>query len=101
MRRDVTGDLRLVGAKYVVLEQRTPRSSRGRRQVPDIQNAVNQSIEARIGTHRDAGHSVPPVIDQHIEGLERLDVMPPQRRNENSIARRQLRSQSSGERYME
>ena len=44
---------------------------------------------------------VPPVIDHGVEGIERLDVVPPQRRVEQHVAGLELRDLARSQRLAE
>ena len=48
-----------------------------------------------------AGDGVPPVVDHRVEGIERLDLVPPHRRVEQHVARLQLRDLRRRERLAE
>ena len=48
----------------------------------------HQRVHRRVHERR---RLAPPVVHQHVERVERLDVMPPHARNEDRIARAELR----------
>src|SRR6185312_10344617 len=98
--REVSGDL-LIASANEMLEQRSPRLPRGRWQPAQIEDRMQQSVESRITGHWIAAPRRPPVVDQQIEGFERFDVMPPQRRNEYRIAGCQLCRHRSRKRLAE
>src|SRR5271154_1812616 len=77
-------------AEHEVLEKSTPSLARRGRQGADTQDSVNQGIECGICACAVACHIVPPIVHQHIERLQRLDVMPPERRYEYSVSRSHL-----------
>src|ERR1700722_9327864 len=77
-------------AEYVVLKKSAPGAPRGRRQGTNAQNGVQQRLEGRIGKRAVAGRVMPPIVHEHVEGLEGLDVVPPESRNENRISRAKL-----------
>ena len=51
-----------------------------------LKHRVQQRVERGIRERAVALRIMPPVIHQHIEGFKRLNVVPPQRGNENRIA---------------
>ena len=76
MSRDMLCDNGL-RPEYVVIEHCSPRLARGGRQRSKIQHSVNQSVKGRVGSGRCTARGVPPVVDQQVERLQRLDVVPP------------------------
>ena len=65
------------------------------RQVPDGEDCVEQRV---LRLAEPAGRLAPPVVHQHVERLETLDMMPPQRRDEDGVARLELSYQRIVER---
>src|ERR1700730_8926179 len=76
---NVGGDARVV-AEHILLEKSAPGAPGGRRQAADAEDSVQQGIERGIRERTVADDIMPPIVHQHIEGLERLDVVPPERR---------------------
>ena len=51
---------------------------------------MHEAIKSRSAVMLRAGRGMPPVIDEHVERVERFDVVPPQRRNEEGVARTEV-----------
>src|ERR1700683_4882261 len=100
MSRDVAGDLALV-AEHVVLEQGAPRRAGLERKRAQVEDRHQQAIEARVRANRGAALHVPPVVDEQVERLERLDVVPPEGRYIQGVARAELGAVRGGERLTE
>ena len=71
-------------AEHVIVEQRAPRILLVRRPVAEADQAVQQRGHRRVD---EGGGGVPPVIDHGVERVERLDLMPPQGRVDQRVAR--------------
>ena len=74
-------------AEDVIFEQLAPELLLVVRQVADREDGV---IESVLRLRKEPRRLAPPVIHQHVERLERLDVVPPHGRDEQSVARLQL-----------
>src|SRR5689334_10918521 len=85
MRRNMLNSAGLC-SKHVVIEQCAPGFACGRRQRSKVEYRVDEAVECRFGCSRGASRSPPPVVDQQVKRLERLNMMPPQWRNEDRIA---------------
>src|SRR5580698_7816330 len=77
-------------AEYILLKKSAPRAPCRGRQRADAQDGVQQRLERRIRERAVADAVVPPIVHEHVEGLEGLDVVPPERRDENRIPRSKL-----------
>lgn len=75
-----------IGSENIVLECRSPASTHLRRHSAQGEHAMQQAVEDRTRSDRLAGDRVPPVIDQHVATGERLDLVPPQRRDIERVA---------------
>src|SRR5438093_4909445 len=89
-----------VRAENVVVKDRFPHLPMLGRQMFERQQTMQQAVERRI-SRSGSDLSFPPIVDQHVVLAERLDVMPPQRRNIDGVARSELRDQRRGERFAE
>ncbi|KAG1255866.1 hypothetical protein G6F68_010053 [Rhizopus microsporus] len=78
---------RRIGVEHVVIEHRAPVRALGFGQVAHRQDRQHQCVHRRIHPGR---HRAPPAVDQHIERVQSFHVVPPERRNEDGIARRQF-----------
>src|ERR1700720_2876554 len=76
--------------EYVLLEEGAPGVAGLRRKCANAQDAVQQRVECGVRLQVSTQRIVPPVIDQHVERLERFDVVPPQGRNEDAVPRSQF-----------
>src|ERR1700686_428467 len=90
-----------LGSEHVVREQRAPCGARRRRQRSQVKDRMQQTVEPGITAGRIAAPRVPPVVDQQIERLQRLDVVPPERGDEYGIARSELHGPAGRERLAE
>ena len=70
-----------------MIEECPPGLAGGGRERAQIEQGVNQGIEPAGAAEGRSRQGVPPVVDQHVEGVKRLDVMPPQRWYEDGIPR--------------
>ena len=86
LRRNVGGGA-LVRLEHVVPEKVLPGLALLRRQVAHAHDREHQRVHRRVHERR---RLAPPVVHQHVEGVERLDVMPPHAGNEDRIARAEL-----------
>src|SRR5687768_8950155 len=77
----------LLRLEDVVPEQVLPGLALLRRQVAHSQDREHERVHGRVHERR---RLAPPVVHQHVQGLERLDVMPPHAGNEDRIARAEL-----------
>ena len=68
-----------IGRKHEVVVPTLPRRLLRDGQVPHRLDRMDQCHECG------AGAMLPPVIDQHVQGIERADVVPPDRRNEDRV----------------
>src|ERR1035438_4289715 len=84
---NVSGDVGLV-AEHILLEKSAPGAPGSRRQGADAEYSVQQCVERRIGECAVAVRVMPPVVHEHIEGVQRLDVVPPLWWNECRISGR-------------
>src|SRR5215472_71323 len=84
LRGNVCAHLRL-RTEHVMLEQRPPRLAHRWRQLTDVENRVQQAVVTG-DTAECCAARVPPVVYEHVEGIERFDVVPPERRNEERVA---------------
>src|SRR5215469_5463860 len=75
-----------VGSENIMLECGTPASTHLRRHSTQGEHAMQQTVEDRTRSNRLAGDRVPPIIDQHVATGERLDLVPPQRRDIERVA---------------
>jgi hypothetical protein len=73
----------LAGLEDVVAEDLLPLAPLRFRQVAQRQQGQHQRVHRRLQVRRRAA---PPEIHQQVEGAQGLDVVPPQRRNEDRIA---------------
>src|SRR5580658_10593773 len=79
-----------VVAEHILLEKGTPGAPRRGRQGADAEYPVQQYLEGRIRERAVAGLVMPPVVHEHVEALEGLDVVPPERWNEYRVSRPHL-----------
>src|SRR5688572_6167356 len=87
--------------EYEVPEERVPRGALLRARVLEGLDRLVQGAERRRGGGGRVGRSLPPVVHQHVEALERLDVVPPQWRDVDRVARPQLGNLRCGKRLAE
>src|SRR6185312_5970382 len=78
---NVRGRLR-VRCEDVMTEQVLPGRALLGRQIAHGHHREHQRIHGRI---HEARRAAPPVVDEHVEGIERLDVVPPHARDEHRI----------------
>src|SRR3954452_114597 len=78
----------LAHAKHVVIEHETPCATLRLRKLTNGKQSMHERFEGRA---RPRLRVVPPVVDEDVEHIERLDVMPPQMRHEDRITRLELR----------
>jgi hypothetical protein len=81
-RRNMSGRT-LVGFEHVVTESVMPCRALFGRQIADAHDREHQRVHRRIHV---GGRLAPPVIDEDVQGVQGLDVMPPHARNEYRIA---------------
>src|SRR5690606_22410922 len=70
--------------KDVMIEHDAPGIPLRGRQIAQREYRMQERVERRVAVH---ARRVPPIIDQHVETLERLDVMPPEIRDVERITR--------------
>lgn len=89
------------GAEDIIVEQRFPGTLFLVGPVPQAEQSVQQRVLGRVDI---GGRSVPPVIHQDVEVAQRLDMMPPESRTKERVARLKLSHvggrQSFGETWM-
>jgi hypothetical protein len=73
----------LVRLEDVVPEQVLPGLELLRRQIAHGQDGEHERVHRRVHERR---RLAPPVVHQHVQGVERFDVMPPHAGNEDRIA---------------
>ena len=102
-RREVAAGAPRAGARPRGRQDRR-RNSRTARATPRFSGSGRSrrlsSACSRVfcGVSMKAGDGVPPVVDHDVEGVERLDLVPPQRRVEEHVARLQFGHLAGGER---
>src|SRR3984885_4423060 len=78
---------RAVRLENQIVEQGFPAAPLRGRKTFNRQQAVQQRVRRRVEVLRDVA---PPIIDEYIEILERLDIVPPQRGDVDRIAGAEL-----------
>ena len=87
----------LLRPEHILLEELAPRRPHRGRQRPKIQYGVGEAVEPGSAPDFGSLDAVPPIVDQKVERLERLDVMPPKSRDEDRVPGIQLGGHGGGQ----